>query len=87
MGSEAEKVAGRPGRGRGRLGSRRRPVPADGPGSLADPRFGNGDDDDLGGSAGVREPRQPKPLGPMSGAGEMPIPQPPTYLVLSDPRR
>jgi hypothetical protein len=46
------------------------------------------DDDDPGsGSAGVREPRHPKPLGPMSGAGEKPTPEPMTYLVMSDPRR
>jgi hypothetical protein len=35
----------------------------------------------------VREPRHPKPFGPMSGAGEKPMPEPMTYLVMSDPRR
>ena len=72
------------GPGRSELGPRRPAVPADGP--------GNWDDDDLGfdddaGSAGVREPRNPEPFGPMSGAGEKPMPEPITYLVLSDPRR
>lgn len=32
------------------------------------------------GSAGVREPLHPKPLGPTSGAGERPIPDDPTAL-------
>lgn len=45
------------------------------------------DDPDYGGSAGVREPRHPKPLGPMSGAGEAPIPAPMLAAQLPDPRR
>jgi hypothetical protein len=82
MGSETENV--RRGPGRRWLGPRRRAVTADfGPNPSDDP--GSGDDD--GGSAGVREPRHPKPLGPMSGAGEKPTPEPLTYLVMSDPRR
>ncbi|GAA1333421.1 hypothetical protein GCM10009660_09270 [Catellatospora bangladeshensis] len=32
------------------------------------------------GSAGVREPRRPKPLGPSGGAGERPIPDGPAVL-------
>jgi hypothetical protein len=45
------------------------------------------DDDDLGGSAGVREPRPPRPCGPMTGAGEKPIPrQDLIAAVLPDPR-
>jgi hypothetical protein len=44
--------------------------------------------DDFGddGSAGVREPRHPKPLGPMSGAGERPIAEEPLTASLPDPR-
>jgi hypothetical protein len=38
------------------------------------------------GSAGVREPRRPKPLGPMSDAGEAPLPPPPLMAHLPDPR-
>ncbi|MEU7525669.1 hypothetical protein AB0A74_08045 [Saccharothrix sp. NPDC042600] len=34
-------------------------------------------DDPDDGSAGVREPRHPRPLGPTSGAGERPIPDDP----------
>jgi len=44
------------------------------------------DDDDFGGSAGVREPRYPKPLGPMSGAGEAVPADPPLVAQLPDPR-
>lgn len=50
-----------------------------------DPPPGEGGDDD--GSAGVREPRHPKPLGPMSAAGELPEPEPPRMIALPDPRR
>jgi len=45
------------------------------------------DDGDEGpGSAGVREPRRPKPLGPMAGAGEAVPPEPPLVAKLPDPR-
>jgi hypothetical protein len=46
------------------------------------------DDDHPGddGSAGVREPRRPKPKGPVSGAGVLPEPQPPLVATLPDPR-
>ncbi|GAA1281993.1 hypothetical protein [Saccharothrix xinjiangensis] len=37
---------------------------------------GTGDDPDDG-SAGVREPRRPRPLGPSGGAGERPPPEDP----------
>lgn len=43
------------------------------------------DDDGEEGSAGVREPRHPKPM-PLSGVGEKPPPEPPVYLKLSDAR-
>ncbi|WP_327558435.1 hypothetical protein [Actinophytocola sp.] len=83
MGRGRRRVLEFGGPGRSELGPRRDPV-----------EFGLGvwdelgfDDDDPGsGSAGVREPRQPKPFGPMSGAGEKPMPEPMTYLVMSDPR-
>ncbi|MBB5808343.1 hypothetical protein F4560_008111 [Saccharothrix ecbatanensis] len=40
--------------------------------------YEDGWDDEPGdGSAGVREPRHPRPLGPTSGAGERPIPDEP----------
>ena len=39
-----------------------------------------GRDDPDGGSAGVREPRTPQPLGPDGGAGERPLPQDPTPI-------
>lgn len=42
-------------------------------------------DDHLGGS-GVREPRNPRPPGPMSGAGQKPMPEPELHAVLPDPR-
>jgi hypothetical protein len=45
-----------------------------------------GFDDDADGSAGVREPRRPKPPGPMSGAGERPVPEPFLAAALPDPR-
>ncbi|MBW0110752.1 hypothetical protein I4I84_18705 [Pseudonocardia sp. KRD-182] len=44
--------------------------------------FLDDNDDDPGGSAGVREPRHPKPSGPMSGAGEKPLPEPDLVVVL-----
>jgi hypothetical protein len=78
----------RPSGGRGRRGVFRRPqresVPAIGSRDF-DPRFG--DDDPEGGSAGVREPRRPKPLGPLADAGELPQPQSFTTVTLPDPRR
>jgi hypothetical protein len=43
------------------------------------------DDDDGDGSAGVREPRNPKPL-PVSGAGEATPPAEPLFARLPDPR-
>ena len=43
-------------------------------------------DDDQDGSAGVREPRRPMPLGPMSGAAEAPPPAEPLFARLPDPR-
>jgi hypothetical protein len=60
----------------------REPVPAAGP-------WDDAWDDDEGdaGSAGVREPRHPKPLGPMADAGELPVPEPPLAVALPDPRR
>lgn len=45
-----------------------------------------GDGPDGDGSAGVREPRRPKPLGPMSSAGERPMPHPEFVVALRDPR-
>ncbi|MEU4739344.1 hypothetical protein AB0G02_02615 [Actinosynnema sp. NPDC023658] len=39
--------------------------------------FDGWDDDPDDGSAGVREPRHPRPLGPTSGMGERPIPDEP----------
>jgi hypothetical protein len=59
------------------LGPRRPAVQAD----------GEGFDDGEAGSAGVREPRRPKPVGPLSMAAELPEPEPSTYLKLSDARR
>ena len=49
---------------------------------------GDHPDDPFGGSSGVREPRRPGPHGPMSGAGEepMPMPEPELVAVLPDPR-
>jgi hypothetical protein len=70
---KAKRPRGRRGRSRAR-----QPVAAD---------LGRSDDqpgDD--GTAGVREPRRPKPKGPVSGAGVMPEPTPPLVAVLTDPR-
>lgn len=39
------------------------------------------------GTAGVREPRRPKPKGPVSGAGAMPEPELEFVAMLPDPRR
>jgi hypothetical protein len=44
-------------------------------------------DEGEAGSAGVREPRHPKPLGPLTDAGELPLPEPPRMVALPDPRR
>jgi hypothetical protein len=63
---------------------RREPALVTGTRDFNPPGHGDGDDS---GSAGVREPRHPKPLGPMSGAGELPVPVPPTMIALPDPRR
>lgn len=67
-------------RPRGRRGRRptREAVPAD----TGRPDDEPGDD----GSAGVREPRRPKPKGPVSGAGALPEPEPPLVASLPDPR-
>ena len=46
-----------------------------------------GDDEGDTGSAGVRELRHPKPLGPLADAGELPLPEPPLMVSLPDPRR
>lgn len=51
----------------------------------ADPGWQPGDDPDEG-TAGVREPRRPKPSGPLSGAGALPEPEPPLAACLPDPR-
>jgi hypothetical protein len=54
----------------------------------ADPNYRDeGDGPDGDGSAGVREPRHPKPLGPMSSAGERPMPQQDFAICLPDPRQ
>ncbi|HEX3789060.1 MAG TPA: hypothetical protein VHW44_14455 [Pseudonocardiaceae bacterium] len=66
-------------KGRGPRRAAREGVPAD-PGGLF------GDDPDEDGSAGVREPRRPKPKGPVSGAAELPISEPPLVASLPDPR-
>ncbi|HEV3355312.1 MAG TPA: hypothetical protein VG247_00885 [Pseudonocardiaceae bacterium] len=53
----------------------------------ADPNYRDGGDGPDGdGTAGVREPRRPKPLGPMSSAGERPMPPPEFAVSLPDPR-
>ena len=44
-----------------------------------------GDGPDDAGSAGVREPRHPRPL-PLSSAGERPMPQQQFAVTLPDPR-
>jgi hypothetical protein len=71
------------GPGRSGLGPRRDPVfAALGPDDYLDLL----DDDDGGGTAGMREPRRPLPNGPLSDAGARPLPEPPAYLTLADPR-
>jgi hypothetical protein len=78
--------ATRPPTGKGRRGVFRRPkreaVPAAGPWD----DFWDDDEGDAG-SAGVREPRHPKPLGPLADAGELPVPEPQFAVTLPDPRR
>jgi hypothetical protein len=49
------------------------------------PDDGGGDSPDDG-SSGVREPRRPKPFGPVSGAGQRPVPDDPIAVSLPDPR-
>lgn len=63
---------------------RREPVPA--MPSAAPEEVRRWFDDDDEGSAGVREPRHPKPLGPMAGAGEAVPEEPPLVARLPDPR-
>lgn len=75
--AKAVKKAKRP-RGRRGRSRARQTVAAD----LGRPDDQPGDD----GSAGVREPRRPKPKGPVSGAGVLPEPMPPLVAVLPDPR-
>ncbi|MBE1471492.1 hypothetical protein [Kibdelosporangium phytohabitans] len=48
---------------------------------------GRGRPGETGGSAGVREPRHPKPTGPRSDAGGKPRPQEGHTITLEDPRR
>ncbi|MFN2495087.1 MAG: hypothetical protein ABR608_04155 [Pseudonocardiaceae bacterium] len=55
----------------------RRPVPA-GAGPHRRP--------DDGGSAGVREPRRPRPHGPQAGAAARELPREEKRVVLPDPR-
>jgi hypothetical protein len=47
--------------------------------------FDDGDGPDSDGSAGVREPRNPKPL-PLSSAGARPMPHPEFAFSVRDPR-
>lgn len=49
-------------------------------------RFGLDGPDEPGGSAPVREPRNPKP-GPLSGGGAKPLPELFLAAALPDPRR
>ncbi|MFC5108496.1 hypothetical protein [Kibdelosporangium philippinense] len=48
---------------------------------------GPGRPGEAGGSAGVREPRRPKPTGPQSAAGVKPDPQEGQTITVKDPRR
>jgi hypothetical protein len=89
---EARRPADEKGRGRGKVARRleyrspkREAVPAIGTRDF-DPRFGDDGGDDAG-SAGVREPRNPKPLGPRADAGELPVPESQFAITLPDPRR
>jgi hypothetical protein len=87
---EMRRPADEKGRRRGKVARRleyrspkRDAVPASGTKDF-DPRFGDEGDD--AGSAGVREPRHPKPLGPRADAGELPMPEPQFVVTLPDPR-
>jgi hypothetical protein len=42
---------------------------------------------DDAGPAGVREPRQPKPSGPLTDAGALPASESPHMITLPEPRR
>jgi hypothetical protein len=64
---------------------KREAVPASGTKDF-DPGLGDDGGDDAG-SAGVREPRNPKPLGPRADAGELPMPEQQFTIALPDPRR
>jgi hypothetical protein len=81
----AEDVNRPPG-GKGRRGvsrrAKREAVPA---GPWEDGWYG--DDEGDAGSAGVREPRRPKPYGPLADAGVLPEPGPALVVTLPDPRR
>jgi hypothetical protein len=48
---------------------------------------GRGRPGEAGGSAGVREPRRPRPSGPQSAAGRKPEPASSQTITLPDPRR
>ncbi len=85
---ETKRPADEKGRRRGKVSRRleyrspkREEVPAAGP---WDDPWDEGDD---AGSAGVREPRHPKPLGPRADAGELPMPEPRFAITLPDPRQ
>ncbi|MGQ0774176.1 MAG: hypothetical protein ACT4NY_07130 [Pseudonocardiales bacterium] len=67
-----------------RLLRRRQPVPAGGRPRRPDGGGPHWPDD--GGSAGVREPRRPRPHGPQGGAGVRELPREEQRAVLSDPR-
>jgi hypothetical protein len=77
--------ANRPSGGKGRRGVFRRPKRVEVPAGPWDDSWN--DDDGDAGSAGVREPRHPKPLGPRADAGELPVPEPRFVVTLPDPRR
>jgi len=75
----------RPPGGQGRRGVFRRPKREEVPAGPWDDSWN--DDDGDAGSAGVREPRHPKPVGPRADAGEIPLPEPQFAITLPDPRR
>jgi len=80
MGFRIRRDTEKSGPGRSELGPRRPDVVVGGEQWWFD------DDDGPTGSAGMREPRRPLPPGPLSAAGERPIPEPPMYLKLADAR-